>query len=158
MKDFSRVLQLVARRRWSIVGVVVTSLMIALLWGANIGTLYPMVEVVFQGESLPQYTKRTLKEVDSKIAELDTKIESLSSQLREVDDESGEQARNLRLQLQLAQDNRKLASESVDYLIWAKPAIDRYAPSTAFRTLMLILGVLLAGTTIKLLALARPQT
>ena len=63
MKDFSRVLQLAVRRRWAIAGVACTSLLIALLWGANIGTLYPMVEVVFQGESLPQYTERTLKEL-----------------------------------------------------------------------------------------------
>ena len=64
MNDFGRVLRIAARNRWSLFGVLTSSFIIALLWGANIGTLYPMVEVVFQGESIPEYAERRILETD----------------------------------------------------------------------------------------------
>ena len=55
MNNFGRVLKIAARRRFALVGILFSSLVIAVLWGANIGTLYPLVEVVFKGDSIPSY-------------------------------------------------------------------------------------------------------
>ena len=55
MKNFGRALRLALHYRWTFAGSVVCALMIAVLWGGNIGTVYPIVEVAFQGQSLHQW-------------------------------------------------------------------------------------------------------
>lgn len=47
MNNFCRVLRLALRNRFTAAGIFLCSLLVALLWGANIGTIYPVVEVVF---------------------------------------------------------------------------------------------------------------
>ena len=155
MKEFRRVLRLAARRPWSLVGVLVTSLAIALLWGANISALYPIVEVVVQDESLPEYADRTLVEADAELAGIDAEIKALSAQLAVVAaaPKSTDDARKLTLKLDAAQEKRIAVAKSIELLQWAKPTIDRYAPSSAYNTLLLILGALMLGTALKLVAL-----
>tara|TARA_R110002049_G_scaffold4601_5_gene32586 strand:- start:814154 stop:816166 length:2013 start_codon:yes stop_codon:yes gene_type:complete len=156
MKEFRRVLRLAARRRWSLFGVLTTSLVIALLWGANISVLYPIVEVVFQGESLPEYSERQLGEIDAELAALDAHIQTLSSELavaKTDENAQPDQLRKLVLQLDADTDKRDAIAKSASFLVQMKPTIDRYAPTTAYSTLLLILGVLIVGTLIKLVAL-----
>ena len=81
MKHFGRVLKIAAKKHWSLVGVLFSSLVIAILWGANIGTLYPMIEVVFQGESIPQYAERRIQESDQTVLELDEERSKLKSKI-----------------------------------------------------------------------------
>ena len=82
MNDFGRVLRIAARNRWSLFGVLTSSFIIALLWGANIGTLYPMVEVVFQGESIPEYAERRILETDEMVGELEGELLTIKEQLK----------------------------------------------------------------------------
>ena len=75
MNNFGRVLKIAARRRFALVGILITSLIIALLWGANIGTLYPLVEVVFKGDSLPSYVESRVKASQLELAEVDKEMQ-----------------------------------------------------------------------------------
>ncbi len=150
MHNFGRVLRLAFRRRWSIVGILVTSLVIAILWGANIGTLYPMIEVVFDEQSLPSYTTNKLQEADAKIAEIDAEIAALRA--KRVDAKEP-QRQTLDIQISNTQSKRELAVKSIHYLKLAKPTIDAYAPTTPYATLLLIVAVLVVCTAIKLVAL-----
>lgn len=150
MKNFGRVLGLAARKRWSLLGILITSLMIAVLWGANIGTLYPLVEVVFNGDDLPGYVAKKLDESDRNIAFIDAEIRSLSNQLA---DANGESTRKIQLKIESAEAKREIEIKSVYYLARAKPWIDQYAPVGAFSTLLLIVAVLVGGTALKLVAL-----
>jgi ATP-binding cassette subfamily B protein/subfamily B ATP-binding cassette protein MsbA len=150
MKNFGRVLRLTARRKWSLLGILLSSLFIAVLWGANIGTLYPLVEVVFKGDSLPGYVNKRLAESEQKLDEIDNNIAVLSSQLADADDQ---QARGIELKIQTEQASRKIIATSMEYLAAAKPAVDRWAPRGAFRTLLLIVAILIGGTALKLIAL-----
>ncbi len=150
MKNFSRVLKIAIRRRWSLVGILLTSLMIAVLWGANIGTLYPLVEVVFHGDNLPNYAKTKISEADMKVAEIDQRIVSLTGKLP---DAKGAALTQLKRELESARDERKIIADSVYYLKRAQPVIQQHAPRTGFGTLCLIVGVLVGGTALKLVAL-----
>ena len=150
MKNFGRVLRMAARRRWSLTGILLTSLLVAVLWGANIGTLYPLVEVVFKGDSLPGYAAKKLDEADQEILALQAEIGSLSKQLAAASDEA---AGPIELKLEAAEAQVKVISDSVHYLALAKPTIDRYAPKGPYQTLLLIVFVLIGGTAIKLVAL-----
>ncbi len=150
MRNFGRVLRIAARRKWSIAGIILTSMLIAILWGANIGTLYPLVEVVFKGDSLPGYAEKKLTEANEKLEKLDAEVALLSASLPTADADS---ARKIQLKIEAAKTTELAVKESVKYLTWAKPAIDRYAPTDAYATLLLIVGLLVGGTAIKLVAL-----
>jgi subfamily B ATP-binding cassette protein MsbA len=150
MKNFSRVLKLAARRHWSLLGILVTSLMIAVLWVANIGTLYPLVEVVFKGDTLPTYVDKKIDEADQKTAELEQHIAEMKAQLPAAPDD---QRRVLTRNIEADEVTQEAVAKSKHYLTVAKPTIDRYAPSAAYTTLLLIVGILIGGTAIKLVAL-----
>jgi ATP-binding cassette subfamily B protein/subfamily B ATP-binding cassette protein MsbA len=150
MRNFGRVLKIAARKRWSLIGILLSSLLIALLWGANIGTLYPLVEVVFKGESVPQYAAKKIDEADRSIAEIDGDLASWREQLASSEADA---TRDLQLKIDAATAQRKLLVDSVYYLKKFQPAIERYAPAGPYETLMLIVGLLIGGTAIKLVAL-----
>ena len=88
MRNFGRALRIALRRKWSITGIILTSILIAVLWGANIGTLYPLVEVVFKGDSLPGYAEKQINQADARIEELDGEIKQWSATLATADEKS----------------------------------------------------------------------
>ena len=63
MRSFFRAVRYISPYRWTIAGSISCCLGVALLWSANIGTVYPIIEVVFQNKSVPQWA-------DEEIAEL----------------------------------------------------------------------------------------
>ncbi len=109
-----------------------------------------MVEVVFKGDSLPDHAARKISEADEKVAALDQEIVALTAQLQNAD---GEAKRMLKLKMEADEATRQVVVDSVHYLAIAKPTIDRYAPRGAYGTLLLIVGILIGGTAIKLVAL-----
>ena len=50
MRDFFKAIRISLRYKWSIMGAILSSLIIAVLWGASITTIYPFVRIVFRGE------------------------------------------------------------------------------------------------------------
>lgn len=151
MKSFSRVLRLVMRRRWSLAGILISSLVVASLWGANIATMYPLVEVVFKGDGLPQYAEKRIGAATAEIVSREAQIADLESRLAGADEE---ESRRLRLETESHRATVAALEQSTRWLRRVRPWIDAYAPRDAFATLLAIVVVLLIGTTIKLLALA----
>ena len=150
MKSFSRILKLAIRRRGAMLGIFASSLVIAVLWGANIGTLYPMVEVVFKGDSLPGYVEMQLGETQVKLAELENEICVLSSDLFFA---AGDDIASIERELDFTQTRMAGASSKLGILESAQPWVNRFAPDTPYQTLILIVALLLGGTAIKLIAL-----
>jgi ATP-binding cassette subfamily B protein/subfamily B ATP-binding cassette protein MsbA len=150
MNNFGRVLKIAARRRFALVGILLTSLVIALLWGANIGTLYPLVEVVFKGDSLPSYVESRIDSSQADLTEIDQQVREISGSALAA---NAEKKVALQVQLQALESRRKVVSETNAWFIRVKPWIDGYAPEGAYATLLLIVAMLVGGTAIKLLAL-----
>ena len=145
MKNFSRVLKIACRRRLPLVGVLLTSLLIAVLWGANISTLYPMVEIVFNGDTAADYVGDQIRERSGEIKSLQEEIALAESKEQSTTAE--------RLELQALKDKLEIVTASLDSLQSVQPWIRDYAPETPFGTLIAIVGVLVIGTGIKLVAL-----
>lgn len=55
MRDFSRILRFALGYRWTLLISIVCALGVAVLWGTNIGAVYPFVKVAFQGKSLQDW-------------------------------------------------------------------------------------------------------
>ena len=124
----------------------VSALVVAVFWGANIGAVYPVVEVVLQDRSMQQW-------VDEKIADSQTHIAATTADLdrmRRRLDELGQQA-DRGLEWEIANAESKLSTDQWALQAYqrAKPLIDSYLPNDPFRTLVLITGLLALGTLIK---------
>ncbi|NND97269.1 MAG: ATP-binding cassette domain-containing protein [Pirellulaceae bacterium] len=150
MKNFGRVLRISARHYWSLVGILMSSVMIAVLWGANIGALYPLVDIVFDGKSLPQWAEQQMADAHANMASLETQIATLQDQQLTA---SPQKHQSLQLQIDGMSQRHDLASKSVDQLQKLQPWIVAYAPEGSFATLTLIIGFLVICTAIKLTAL-----
>jgi ATP-binding cassette subfamily B protein/subfamily B ATP-binding cassette protein MsbA len=150
MNDFGRVVKLALRRRFAIAGILCSSLLIALLWGANISVLFPLVEIVFRGKGLTGYVEERLVESRLRRAELVAEAQGLQQQF-EAAAPRDQPAIQSQLKFVADQQQRQAATEA--FLVRIQPTIDRVAPATPYRTLLLLVGVLVGGTAIKLIAL-----
>jgi len=147
MNHFWRAVRLALAYRWTIIASVVCALAVGVLWGANIATIKPFVEVAFNGRSLQQWVHSEIETAEQHIAELSSKIDDLQEQL----ESEAQGADSLPLESELAQAQTQLETEQ-DALagsLWIKPYIEQYLPAEPFPTLLVIAGVLLAGTLLK---------
>ena len=106
MNHFGRVIRLALRYRLTFALALITALAVGVLWGANIGTVYPFMKVAFQNQPLGPWVDReiadSLKTVKSKAAE----IERLQSELKQA---PADEHRAIRNKIRLAED--RIAAE-----------------------------------------------
>src|SRR5947207_14493433 len=77
MHNFSRALKLALAHRVNIAACVFTSTIIAVLWGGNLTAVFPVVEVIMNDHSLPDW-------IDQKIAESQVEIDDSSRWLDQL--------------------------------------------------------------------------
>jgi len=140
-------MRLALKFKWTIFGAAFCSLMVAVLWGANIAAVYPFVEVVFQGESLQAWMEKRIEIAENKCAELRSDIAGLElKQGRAVNSKDkakyGQQIAYL--QYRLSGEESAIATG-----LWLLPYAKRYLPDDAFQTLLYLVGFLLVATIIK---------
>lgn len=147
MKNLLRAIRMSFSYKWSLIGAILCSLMVAVTWGANIGAVYPFVEIVFEGHSLKEWSESTQTDAETEIAKLDDEI----SALREAADkekDAGRQADLLR-QVQLKESVKQAYRERIEFVDKVSPTIQRYAPDTAFGTLVLVVAFLMGSTVLR---------
>src|SRR5208283_5253461 len=81
MSNFGRVVRLALQYRLTFAGAIASALVVAVLWGANIGAVYPFVEVVFEGKSLQQWVDREIGKARRSAQTQTARIEDLRRQL-----------------------------------------------------------------------------
>ena len=78
MASFNRTVALALKNRGTLLGVVFSSLLVGVLWGGNIGIIYPFVQIVLRGQSLHQW-------IDSRIETAATASKVLRDELRQFE-------------------------------------------------------------------------
>jgi len=136
MKSFSRVLRRALAHRWMFGASVFCSLAVALLWGANIGTLFPFVEIVFKGDSMHEW-------IDHQIDNANNNIKGFEADLAAA--QAGGQGK----EIARAQSRLNIEIAARDRYEFYKVYINRYLPTTAFQTLLMVVGFLFVGTLVK---------
>ncbi len=147
MRNFARVVRLSLRYRWTFFLSLVCALGVGVFWGANIGAVYPFVEIVFQGESLQRWGQRKLSAAQEAAARYTAEVETLQKALAQA---SEAERRHLEAQRSLAES--RLAAEQRAELMYRalQPYLARL-PDSPFQTLVLVIGVVLLGILIKCL-------
>jgi subfamily B ATP-binding cassette protein MsbA len=146
MTNFNRVLRLALRNRMTFALSVFSALAVALLWAANIGTVYPFVKVVFKGQSMQDWVAGEIAGADQTIAEQQAEIDRLKQELATAGPEDRPAAEN---DIRMAEARIHIEQQAKARYQWAKPYVDRYLPADPFRMLALLTGLLLVGTILK---------
>ncbi len=150
MRSFARAIRMALRFRFTLLASLACSLLVGILWGANIGTLYPFVEIVFQGESLQKSTARKLDEAQRKSAEMRPAIEELN---RQVAVATGDEKVELQRQIELLQIRLDAEERAVASARRYQALVDNYLPHDPFLTLALVIGFMVLGTFLKSMCL-----
>jgi len=146
MNNFFRAFRLTLKYRFLIICSTISAIIVALLWGANIGGAYPIVEVIFQGQSLQTWVRAEIEKSDKKVAELKTNLAEIDQKLAAAAADEQPELRRERDRL----DNRLQAEIGLgEKRRELQPYVDKYLPNDPFQTLLLVLMVILAGTILK---------
>jgi ATP-binding cassette subfamily B protein/subfamily B ATP-binding cassette protein MsbA len=144
--NFTRVVRMAIRYKFTFAASIVSALIVAVLWGGNIGTLYPVVEVVFQNQTMQQWVDGKIAQSQATLAEKSTAVEQLRRELATADESDRPE-----IESQINERESEVVAEqrALDWYLFGKPYIDRYLPNDPFKTLALITGLLLLGTILK---------
>jgi ATP-binding cassette subfamily B protein/subfamily B ATP-binding cassette protein MsbA len=77
MSPFGRVLKIALAQRANVVACLLSSLLVAVLWGGNLTAVFPIVDVIMNDQSLPQWVDEKIAESDRAVADGDQWIAQL---------------------------------------------------------------------------------
>jgi ATP-binding cassette subfamily B protein/subfamily B ATP-binding cassette protein MsbA len=90
MKNFRRALKIALAHRVNMVACLLTSIVIALLWGGNLTAVFPVVDVIMNDQSLPLWIDQKIAESDREVSEDDRWLAQLEK-LRSTDTATAKQ-------------------------------------------------------------------
>jgi subfamily B ATP-binding cassette protein MsbA len=146
MKSLLRALSMALRYRWSFLFSMLTTLFVAILWGANIGTVAPFVKVIFEGQSLPEWIDARISEAETQLALTNTTIESLDGEIQKA---AAEQRATLESERTLAVNRRTGYQNSLWLSGIMEPWIKSLAPNSAYDTLVFLIGIVIVATVMR---------
>ena len=130
MGHFGRLFRRALKYPLTTLSVIVSSLLVAVLWGGNISTVYPLVEVAFNGQSMRQW-------VDTKISTTETTIKELEKRV-EAEGRTERLSERIKAETKAQQRYRSI-----------QPLVQRMTPASALGTLAFIVSIVLVGTLLK---------
>lgn len=143
MKPFLRAVAHSLRYRWSIAGAVLCSFLIAIIWSASITTVFPVVKIVLQNQTAITWVDGEITSGQKTVDELKTELVAMENQLANQPDPS------LEFESEFLKERIEAEEESLAWFQSVQPWVQKYAPKSAFQTLVWALGWLLGVSIIK---------
>ncbi len=134
------------RYRWAIAGALSCSFLIAVIWSASISTVFPVVKIVLEGETVESWIQHEIEDGKQSQQIVEEEIKSLEASLANA---PADEAIKLSNKLNLKKNRLIAEKKSVEWFNKAQPILKKYAPGTAFQTLVVALIWLLSVTLIK---------
>jgi ATP-binding cassette, subfamily B, bacterial MsbA len=145
MNNFFRTLRLIFRYKWTLAASTVTAILVAILWGANIGGAYPVIEIVTNNQSLQTWVDNGIATAKGEIKKLEEGKQKIEAEIAAGAADRDALERELsRKNSALKVQNKLLASRE-----WWKPYIDNYLPNDPYKTLVVIMMIISAGYILK---------
>ena len=146
MQCFIRAVRLVLNYRATLVGVLISSVMVGVLWGGNIAVVYPFVEVILNdGQSLREWIDGEIKESEKIRDDLRAEIQQLQQGLPTL---HGEARAGSEIRIGFKQARLEAEDDRLAWSQWIRPFME-YTPISPFQTLVLIVLCLVMGTVLK---------
>lgn len=138
MKYLVRLLRLATQSPFTFASTVACACIVAAFWGGNIGGLYPVIEVVLRGQSLPDLLEQDIQESQDKVSRWRDELAALtgtpeaSAARHRIEEQMAGAERSIKIR-------RRLLPHAERWLPRGKP----------FVTIVALLGVLLVATLAK---------
>jgi len=141
MKHFRHAVWLSFKYKWSIAGSVLTSLVIAFLFCISISTVFPVIKIVLEGETAPQWVANEIAKAENESTNLNTQIAKLETEQNNATNEVEKKKTTKAIE---SKKNRLNAEqEALARYEWLKGYVDKYAPTDPFTTLVVAMVFLL---------------
>ncbi len=147
MNNFIRTLRDAIPYWRSILIATACSFVVAVLWGANIGAFYPILEITIGGQSVEQWVDQQVSQLEEKTEEANGRVNQISSELTSLSNVSNRQA--LEQQLQSAKTESDLLKKRLITYQQVYPYVQKYLPNDPFQTIVLVVSVLLISTLVR---------
>ncbi|MBI2825766.1 MAG: ABC transporter ATP-binding protein [Planctomycetia bacterium] len=146
MNNFGRAMRLSLRYRGTFAASVICALAVAVLWGGNVGALYPFVAVALEGKSLHEWSDNAIDRSETAVAKLRGELTDIDVQLVEPDaDQAALEKQRQKTLTQLGYEERGLARSR-----WTKEhVVEPYMPRDAFQTVLIVAAALVGMTVLK---------
>ncbi len=144
MPYFLKAIKLSLRYRWTILASVLNALLIGVLWGVSITTVYPFVEIVFEGKTIQTW-------LDDEIERTKELAQQYGADVAELERQRITGASDIELPARLEQGRARCgkAQETLSFYQTLESWLDKRIPSTPFGTLLMVMGFLIAVTILK---------
>lgn len=146
MKEFARALQQAWRHWPALTLALFCSLGVAMLWGANIAAIFPIIETTLKGESLQTWNQKRLTSAREGIVASEAKIKELEAGKAGAADDV---LRDIELQIDFLQTQIKVDNARIYSAERLQPLFDRFLPSTPFATVTMIAMFVAVATAVK---------
>jgi len=145
MRNFLRVVRLTLNRRWTFAAAMLCSVGVAVLWGANLGLIKPIVDVVFSEKPPHAFADAKVQAGQEKVAGFQKEIAAIDAELAR----GAPNAKDLARKRQALDNKRDAAQKELKAAQYLQPLVKGFLPNDSFVTLALFVGFLLVATLIK---------
>ncbi|TWT46830.1 ABC transporter ATP-binding protein [Botrimarina hoheduenensis] len=146
MNQFRRALRLAFRRPGTVAACWATSIIVAVLWATNLVAVWPVVDAVMHGESIPSWLALEVEHEETVVAELEIQRQKL---LAEQAAAEGDDASSLAYTIADLEHRQQNSQAKIDRVRWVQPYATRWLPDTPFETLLYVCVFVLVGTLAK---------
>ncbi|QDU61147.1 Putative multidrug export ATP-binding/permease protein [Planctomycetes bacterium Pan216] len=149
MRNFRRALGFAWPYRWRMAGSLMSGLVVALFWGANISFIYPLLTILLDNKTLTIWVDQTIQAEEKQIGKLQSEIEQLGGEIDEATKSADAKAGTLAARLGRRERQLGWREYWLKWYAWARPYVAAYTPSDSFLTLCLLMLCVLVGLVIK---------
>lgn len=122
--------------------------LVAIFWSVNLSAVFPVVKVLMEKQSLPDYVDEEIALAEVEIENRSETIERIDEEIEEIEAEGGT-AVELKKDRSRQQSKLSRASRLALIMSWLKSAVIPWVPVDKFDMLALVMGLLLFATILK---------
>ena len=146
MNPYARALRVAFRYPWNVAGCWSTALLVAIFWAGSLVAVWPIVDAIMQGQSIPEWLESDVQAQIVEIEAIQAERLTIAEQLNQA---SPQVAAGLSQQLTDACQKEVYAQDKLNKIRGIQPFAQRWLPDTAFETLGYVCAFVLIATGIK---------
>ena len=146
MNHFRRAYVRTARYPATLVACFATALMVAVLWAGSFTALWPVVDAVMKGDSIPGWLSKEVVAGEARLDELRADRRVVASRFTHAGPDKTD---NLAQDLADLRHDEAMLAEKLGWVRWFAGIAERWLPATAFETLLCVCGFMLGATLLK---------
>ena len=131
MKAFAKAILLSFRYKWTIIGSIVCSSLVAVLWSASISTVFPVVKIVLENKTAHSWVSEEIEKAKNSRVRIRDEVDDLRASLNGLSEAEAIVVQN---KIDLKEERIASETEAIELYEWYQPYIKNWAPASPFTT------------------------